>query len=115
MLAINPQKRSGLDSINMGPGWRPRIIKAAKTADLRESVRRFVLAGANGFDPGWIPGVLDVTRQADGLAVTVEDCDEVKRKAFHNSGAKVISEIGLNLDEIFEAYVIGNRAKERSL
>jgi ABC-2 type transport system ATP-binding protein len=92
-----------------------RIVKAAKTQDLRDSVRRFVLAEANGFDPGHIPGILDVTRQGDTLAVAVEDCDEIKRKAFHNSGAKFISEVGLNLDEIFEAYVIGNRGKETSL
>jgi ABC-2 type transport system ATP-binding protein len=92
-----------------------RIIKAAKTLDLRESVRRFVLAEANGFDPGRIAGLLDVTREGDRLAVTVEGCDEVKRKAFHNSGARLVTETGLNLDEIFEAYVIGNRGKERSL
>ncbi len=92
-----------------------RIIKAAKTQELRESVRRFVLAEANGFDPGWVPGILDVTRQGDRLAVTLEDCDEVKRKAFHDSGARFINEVGLNLDEIFEAYVIGNRGKETSL
>jgi ABC-2 type transport system ATP-binding protein len=92
-----------------------RIVKAAKTLDLRESVRRFVLAEANGFDPGRIAGLLDVTREGDRLAVTVEDCDEAKRQAFHDSGVRFVNETGLNLDEIFEAYVIGNRGKERSL
>jgi ABC-2 type transport system ATP-binding protein len=92
-----------------------RIIKAAKTADLRESVRRFILAGANGFDPGRIASVLDVTRQGDRLSVTVEDCDSGKAETFRSSGARFIQEVALNLDEIFEAYVIGNRGKERSL
>jgi len=90
-----------------------RIVKAAKTVELRESVRRFVLAEADGFDPGGIAGVLDVTRQADRVAVTVEDCDPAKREAFRDGKARFIREVPLNLDEIFEAYVIGNRGKER--
>ena len=92
-----------------------RIVKAARTIELRESVRRFVLGEANGFDPGRIAGVLDVAREGDRLAVTVEDCDPAKREAFRNGGARFIREVPLNLDEIFEAYVIGNRGKERSL
>ena len=92
-----------------------RIVKAAKTVELRESVRRFVLAEADGFDPGGIAGVLDVTRQADRVAVTVEDCDPAKREAFRDGKARFIREVPLNLDEIFEAYVIGNRGEERSL
>ncbi|MBP8304389.1 MAG: ABC transporter ATP-binding protein [Phycisphaerae bacterium] len=92
-----------------------RIVKAGKTVELRESVRRFVLAEADGFDPGQITGVLDVAREGDCLAVTVEDCDPAKREAFRNGKARFIREVPLNLDEIFEAYVIGNRGKERTL
>lgn len=91
------------------------IVKAARTVELRESVRRFVLAEANGFDAGRIAGVLDVAREGDRLAVTVEDCDPAKREAFRSGGARFIREVPLNLDEIFEAYVIGNRGKEGSL
>jgi ABC-2 type transport system ATP-binding protein len=92
-----------------------KIVKTAKTIELRESVRRFVLAEANSFDAGRIAGVLDVTREGDRLAVTIEDCDQAKREAFRSGGARFIREVGLNLDEIFEAYVIGNRGKEKVL
>ena len=92
-----------------------RIIKSARTLDLREAVRRFVLAEANGFDLGRVAGVLDVTREGDGLAVTVEDCDQAKRAQIQGGPARLIREVPLNLDEIFEAYVIGNRGKEASL
>ena len=85
------------------------IIKSAKTLDLRETVKRFIFTDTNDLDPKQLPGILDVTGNAGKLAVTIEDCDEQKRSAINNAPANLISEVALNLDEIFEAYVIGNR------
>jgi ABC-2 type transport system ATP-binding protein len=89
-----------------------RIVKAAKTFDLREGVRRFVLADAAKADLTRIQGVLDVAAQGDRIAVIVEECDPAKRAAIRGLGAGFVREVGLNLDEIFEAYVIGNRGRK---
>ena len=45
------------------------------------------------------------------MAITLEDCDNSKRAEVKNCGATLIRETALNLDEIFEAYVIGNRGE----
>ena len=87
------------------------IIKSAKTLDLRETVKRFILTDTNDLDPKQLPGILDATSNAGKLAITIEDCDEQKRSAINNAPANLISEVALNLDEIFEAYVIGNRGE----
>jgi ABC-2 type transport system ATP-binding protein len=88
------------------------IVKAGATEDLRRSVRKVVLrTGENGW-AGDIGGVLDVARSGDRLAVTVEDYDEGKKGLIEKAArADVVREVGLNLDEIFEAYVIGNRGE----
>jgi ABC-2 type transport system ATP-binding protein len=85
------------------------IIKASKTEQLRESVRKFVLTPVPEVDFSQIPGILDVLKVGDKLSITIEDCDEAKRTQLKSMSANGMSEIALNLDEIFEAYVIGNR------
>jgi hypothetical protein len=45
----------------------------------------------------------------DNVSITIEDCDEAKRTQLKGMSANGMTEIALNLDEIFEAYVIGNR------
>ena len=40
-----------------------------------------------------------------------EDCDETKRAKIKEMSANNMQETGLNLDEIFEAFVIGNRGE----
>ena len=58
-----------------------------------------------------MPGILDLLTSGDNVSVTLEDCDEQKRAAIRQLSANGIQETALNLDEIFEAYVIGTRAK----
>jgi hypothetical protein len=45
----------------------------------------------------------------DNVSITIEDCNEEKRNRLKNISSNGMTEIALNLDEIFEAYVIGNR------
>ena len=85
------------------------IIKASKTEQLRESIRKFVLAPAPEADFTQVPGILDVLKVGDNVSITIEDCDEAKRTQLKGISANGMTEIALNLDEIFEAYVIGNR------
>jgi len=93
-----------------------RIIKADKTIDLRESVRKLIIEPNNTCDWRQIQGLLDVavddgTRHA---SITVEDCTPEKKVNIQTMG-KLIREVPLNLDEIFEAYVIGNRGERKPL
>ena len=87
------------------------IIKSATTGDLRNSVRRFILTDAGSLNVQQLSGLLDVNCNGEKVAITVEDCDEDKRSAIRNLDANLIDEVALNLDEIFEAYVIGNRGE----
>jgi hypothetical protein len=50
---------------------------------------------------------------AETIAVTIEDYSEAKREAIEKkSGCAAVDEVDLNLDEIFEAFVIGNRGQK---
>jgi len=91
------------------------IIKSSKTEQLRESVRKFVLTPKSGVNFGGLLGILDMLKVGDNVSVTVEDCDEEKRARLKGMSANGITETALNLDEIFEAYVIGNRGHELSI
>jgi ABC-2 type transport system ATP-binding protein len=87
------------------------IIKTGKTDLLRESVRKFIVAAKPGADLGRVDGVLDVVKSGKNALVTVEDCDQAKRAAIKEISTDGVQETALNLDEIFEAYVIGNRGQ----
>lgn len=87
------------------------IIKAGRTEELRESVRKFIIGQKEGADFGKVGGVLDLVKSGDSVAVVVADCDEAKREAIRSMSGNGMTEVGLNLDEIFEAYVIGNRGR----
>ena len=91
------------------------IIKASKTEQLRESVRKFVLTPAPEANFNQIPGILDVLKVGDNVSITVEDCNEEKRTQLKGISTNSTTEVALNLDEIFEAYVIGNRGRELSV
>ena len=88
------------------------IIKASRTEQLRESVRKFILAPASEANFSRLPGILDVLKVGDNVSITVEDCDDEKRSQLKGMSANSMTEVALNLDEIFEAYVIGNRGRE---
>jgi ABC-2 type transport system ATP-binding protein len=87
------------------------IIKTGRTEELRESVRRFTFAPATGATVATVPGLLDITRAEGSVSVVVEGCDEARQTTLRGMAAGSVQEIGLNLDEIFEAYVVGNRGK----
>ena len=91
------------------------IIKASRTEQLRESVRKFVLTPKPEADFHEILGILDILKIGDSVSITVEDCDDEKRNKLKGMSANGMSEVALNLDEIFEAYVIGNRGRELSV
>jgi ABC-2 type transport system ATP-binding protein len=88
-----------------------KIIRTAKTFKLRESVKKLVMQKTEGFDFRRLGKVLDVSAHGDKLGVTVEDFDKGKVKELKGEG-NFLRQIDLNLDEIFEAYVIGNRGEE---
>lgn len=90
------------------------IIKASGTEQLRESVRRFALTPAPGADFSKVPGVLDALKVGESVSVAVEDCDQAKRARLKEMSLNSMTETALNLDEIFEAYVIGDRGRELS-
>jgi ABC-2 type transport system ATP-binding protein len=93
-----------------------KIIKAAKTIELRDSVRKLIIEQNGSSEWLQIQGLLDmavddVTRH---VAITVENCTPDKKSKIQFMG-KIVQEIPLNLDEIFEAYVIGNRGERKPI
>ena len=82
------------------------IRKTARTEKLRESVRKFMLTPRADSDLSKIPGVLDVRHSGQSVSVTVEDCDDARRDQIRQMSENGATETALNLDEIFEAYVI---------
>jgi len=85
------------------------IRKTGKTEALRDSVRKFLLNPKPDADFSNIPGLLDVMHSGESISVTVEDCTDEKRSQLKQLSANGFTETALNLDEIFEAYVIGNK------
>ena len=88
-----------------------KIIKANKTFQLREDVRRFILNKTEDLDAKGIPGLLDVSMNGERMTVTVDQYAEAKKKLTQMAEVSVVREVALNLDEIFEAYVVGNRGE----
>ncbi|MCE5186561.1 MAG: ABC transporter ATP-binding protein [Planctomycetaceae bacterium] len=82
-----------------------------KTEQLRDSVRRFIFTPKPDSDFSAIEGLLDVLHTGSNVSVTVESCDEQKRRLIHQLAQDGVEETALNLDEIFEAYVIGNQGE----
>jgi len=86
------------------------IIKSERTFDLRESVKKVVLnTSKNDFTK--IEGILDASKMEERVALTIENCSAEKINKIKDSYGGFVRVIGLNLDEIFEAYVIGNRGE----
>ncbi len=88
------------------------IVKAAPTDELRETVRRFVFRPKATAGLSQFPGVLDAVQQDGQWSVTIEGANKGTRTALNEMAGDTLEETGLNLDEIFEAYVIGNRGRE---
>ncbi|MHC4741821.1 MAG: ABC transporter ATP-binding protein [Planctomycetota bacterium] len=92
-----------------------RIIKTGKTEELRESVRKFILTPTADADFTRLPGILDVLTAGSNASITIEDCTDETRTLINAISANGLTEEALNLDEIFEAYVIGNRARSKTV
>ena len=74
-------------------------------------MRRFIVSGKDNAGFEKLDGVLDLTGSSGNYALTVENCDNDKRQQISEIAGTAMTETALNLDEIFEAYVIGNRGK----
>ncbi|MHC4673084.1 MAG: AAA family ATPase [Planctomycetota bacterium] len=85
-----------------------KIIKCAPVDELRERVKRVLFKPADPAQIKEIPGVLDIESRQERCSVTVEDI-EAARGPLAAMGSNGLSVVDLNLDEIFEAYVIGRR------
>lgn len=88
------------------------IIKTGTTEALREDVGRFVFIPKPNADFAHLSGILDANRKDQSLCLTVDHCDDEIRTAIQALAETGVQELSLNLDEIFEAYVIGNRGRE---
>jgi ABC-2 type transport system ATP-binding protein len=86
---------------------RGRIVRQASTEELRAKVKRLIVPAEADRMVRELPGVLDLQHRGRQLAVVVEDADPAAL-ALGRQGVAV-QEIDLNLDEIFEAYVIGRK------
>jgi ABC-2 type transport system ATP-binding protein len=83
------------------------ILKQAPTEWLRQEVKQLVLAADDYDEQRSHMALLDVRRQRDEVAATVENAGEVlDRLGAQGVGVRVIE---LNLDDIFAAYVTGRR------
>lgn len=87
------------------------IRKCGKTEMLRDSVRRFIFTPKPAADLSSIPGLLDKVQSGENVAITVENCDDNTRTRVKELSQNSMEESALNLDEIFEAYVIGNQGR----
>jgi ABC-2 type transport system ATP-binding protein len=89
---------------------RGRIVRQAETDELRNQVKRIVVPAEAEPTLAELPGLLDLAQAGRQAAAVVEDVDAALPII---AGAGVPHEVvDLNLDEIFEAYVIGRRRKE---
>jgi ABC-2 type transport system ATP-binding protein len=86
---------------------RGKIVRQAATEDLRATVRRLVLPIEAADAIAKLPGVLDIRESGRQIAVISDDADAASA-ALSRAGVHV-EDMPLNLDEIFEAYVIGRK------
>jgi ABC-2 type transport system ATP-binding protein len=89
---------------------RGRIVRQAETEELRNRVKRLIAPAEAQSVLRDLPGLLDFAladRQASAVVEDIEAALPVAR-----GGGAPIEVIDLNLDEIFEAYVIGRRKEQ---
>ena len=85
-----------------------RIIKSAPVDELRTTIKRIIVKPSDGAKLPEIPGLLDVQAQDGQWLVTTENA-EAARRALSSINPAGLSAVDLNLDEIFEAFVIGRK------
>lgn len=86
---------------------RGKIVRQAATEDLRAKVRRLVVPSEAADAVSRLTGVLDVRQSGRQIALIAEDADAAA-EALSRAGVSA-EDMSLNLDEIFEAYVIGRK------
>ena len=84
-----------------------KVVRQSATDDLRSAVKRLIAPASAAAALQKLPGVLDFAVSGRQASVVVEDISAA-RPALAAAGVSA-DEIDLNLDEIFEAYVIGRR------
>jgi ABC-2 type transport system ATP-binding protein len=84
-----------------------RVVRQAATEDLREQVKRLIAPLAAESFLATLPGLLDLNSSGRQVTAVVSDIAAVR--PLLAASPVPISEIDLNLDEIFEAYVIGRK------
>lgn len=89
---------------------RGSIVRHSPTEQLRDSVKQIIMPAFDYDSIGPLPGTLDVKRRGNQVAIVVDDID----RAVHavERTAATYDVIDLNLDEIFEAYIIGKREED---
>jgi len=91
---------------------RGRVVQQAATDDLRAKVKRLLAPVEAESELRSLPGLLDLSRNGRQVTAVVRDIDAA-RPAIAAIAADV-RVVDLNLDEIFEAFVIGRRKEEPS-
>jgi len=89
---------------------RGRIVRQESTKRLRVQVKEFIVSAESYGRIGGLPGVLDERRTERSVAVVSENAVAVRARL--REAAAEFEENGLPLDDIFEAYVVGSRARE---
>lgn len=86
-----------------------RIVRTGRTKELREDVRRLIFTPRPDARLDRLGNVLDIRRSGGAVAVTLSEFNDAHRAAVVAMSQGNVQEQSLNLDEIFESYVIGNR------
>jgi ABC-2 type transport system ATP-binding protein len=86
---------------------RGKVVRQAATDELRAAVKRLVAPADAEEILLTVPGILDFRRNGRQVAVVTQTI-EPAREVLRSAGVSA-QEFDLNLDEIFEAYVIGQK------
>ena len=89
-----------------------RMILQADTETLRDNVKQLILPTDAYEKLDEIPGQLDVVTRGPQTAVVLENAEETLQSLASSGITPQVND--LNLDEIFEAYVIGKRDKNHA-
>jgi ABC-2 type transport system ATP-binding protein len=84
-----------------------RIVRQDSTENLRERVKRLIVATSAEEAVRKLPGLLDISRSGRQVTAVVEDVGAATTVLRREQIP--FDEVDLNLDEIFEAYVIGRK------
>jgi len=84
-----------------------QVLRQDSTENLRAQIKRLIVPATAEAAVRELPGILDIARCGRQVAVVVSDAAPAVAALEHEGIA--VQEIDLNLDEIFEAYVIGRK------